>query len=166
MQRRHFLALAPSVALGGCLTGPDQAIATVANDAKLIASGLQGVLVQLGNLNVAGLTPAILATVGSAVTNLQAVADAIAGVATNAAAQPLVQKIETYVNTIVSALAVLPLPPPISTALQAAAILLPIIEAAVGMVLPASTARAAKGLALTPDQARLVLAGSSANVVK
>ena len=57
----------------------------------------------------------------------------------------------------------LPLPPQIQLALQAASVLLPVIEAAVGLLLPAQpaapAARLAAASALTPDQARALLIG-------
>lgn len=164
MNRRYFLA-ASTLALPGCtLTGNapnttvDSAISLVANDAGLIANGLQGVLTQLPALNISGLTPAILAEVGSDVADAKALAVALAGATSAAAAQPIVQKIETYVNTIVSTLAVLPLPPPISTALQAAAILLPVIEAAVGLIVGPQASRGG----MAANEARLVLAAAAA----
>ena len=165
MQRRIFVLSSP-LFLAGCLTGPDKAIATVASDAKLIANGLAGALSQLGSLGIPGLTPAIVAQVGTAIAGITSVADALAGVSTQAEAQPLVAKIETYLNAVVGALAMLPLPPAIALPLQAATILLPIIEALVGMVFraPPQAAGAARRAAppLTPDEARLILAGSAA----
>jgi hypothetical protein len=162
--RRLLVSAAPAVALAPLLAAcagktVDQSIATVVTDVSTIANGLQGTLTQLGALGVAGLTPAIVSTVGNYVADLQQVATQVSGATTTAAAQPLVQKVETYVNTIVSTLALIPLPPPISTALQAAAILLPVIEVAVGLLVP-PTNGASPGM--TPDQARLVLLGAAA----
>jgi hypothetical protein len=168
ISRRSLVASTPLAALamlGACAgKSADQTIATVAADANTIAGGLKGVLAQLGPLNVPGLTPSVISTVGVAVSEIQTVAASLSGVTSAAAAQPLVQKIETYLNTIVAALAGLPLPPPISTALQAAAILLPIIEAAVGLVVQ-QAAKAAPG-AISPDQARMILRGSAATLAR
>jgi hypothetical protein len=165
ISRRSILAVTPLAALAACAgQSADQTIATVAADANTIAGGLQGVLAQLGPLNVPGLTPSVISTVGVAVSQIQTVAASISGVTSAAAAQPLVQKIETYLNTIVAALAGLPLPPPVSTALQAAAILLPIIEVAVGLVVQ-QAAKAAPG-AISPDEARMILRGSAATLAR
>jgi hypothetical protein len=66
--------------------------------------------------------------------------------------------IEADVNALVASLAGLPLPPPAPTVLQAAEVLLPVVEAAVGLILPQPpvTARAA----MTAAEARLVLKGA------
>lgn len=158
MLRRNLLLCTALVPVAACAT-LDTTLATVAADTNTIALGLKGVLAQLGTLNIPGLTTSVMATVGTAISSLQSVAAAIAGTTTTAAAQPLVQKIESYVNTVVGALALLPLPPPISTALEAAAILLPLIETAVGLA--TNSVMRPRGVmpGMTPDQARLILAG-------
>jgi hypothetical protein len=164
ISRRSILAVTPLVALGACAgQSADQTIAAVAADANTIARGLKGVLAQLGTLSVPGLTPSVISSVGVAVSEIQAIATSLAGVTSTAAAQPLVQKIETYLNTIVTALAALPLPAPIATALQAATILLPIIEVTVGLVVPPSAA--APGT-MSAAEARLILRGSAATLAK
>jgi hypothetical protein len=66
-----------------------------------------------------------------------------------------VQQVENDVNAIVKAASAIPGPPAqVTVALTAAQVLLPVIEAAVNMVVPASAAAAN---AMTPDVARLVL---------
>lgn len=160
MLRRNLLIATPALALGACNTiNIDKTLATVAADANLIAGGLKGVLAQLGPLNIPGLDTAILGKAATAIAGIQTVAASLTGVTSTAAAQPLVQKIESYVNVVVSALASLPLPPPISTAIQAAAILLPIIEIAVGLAVPASAAKASP--AMDANMARVILSGAA-----
>jgi hypothetical protein len=163
MIRRAFLLGASGAGLAACTTASvDAGLATAASDVATIAAALPAVLTQLGTLSIPGLTPAIVATVGVAVSGIQTVASALSGAATAAAAQPLVAKVETYVNGIVTALAGLPLPPPISTALTAASILLPVIEAAIGLVTtpaPAAARMAASAPSMSPAQARLILKG-------
>lgn len=154
---RTLLVSPAALALYGCANA-NQIAATVAIDASTIATGLQGALANISTLNISGLTADKLQTVGLALAGLKSVATALALATTNAQAQPLVQQMETDLNAIVGALAALPLPPQISVALQAAAILLPVIEAAIGMVLPPPTAPATSA-AMTPDQARLILQG-------
>jgi hypothetical protein len=101
-----------------------------------------------------------MTVIGSALGSVQSVATALAKVTDKAAAQPLVTKLETYVNAFVSAAAGIPLlPPSIQLALQAASILLPVIEVAVGLVLP--SAPKASAATMTPAQARLVLKGTA-----
>lgn len=160
---RTILASGAGLTLWGCATA-NQVASTVAQDASLIATGLKGALANLGALNIPGLTADKVMTIGLAVAGLQTVATSLLMATTTAVAQPLVQQIETDLNAIVGALAGLPLPPPISTALQAAAILLPVIETAIGMVLPPTApatpaARLAASVTMTADQARLILKG-------
>lgn len=162
MLRRNMLIAVPVLTVAGCQVPASQTISNVVSDVQIIGDGLQGVFAQLGQLSLPALTPSIMSTVGNAITNLQKVAAALGAVNTTAAAQPLVKKIETYVNAVVSALAMLPLPPPISTAIQAAAILLPIIETAVGLAIPQTP----KASSMSPAQARMVLLGASASAPK
>lgn len=144
------------LAAGACATADvekaERLLKIVVKNAKVIAGGLKGVLAQLGALNVPGLTPAILAVVGTAVDGTIKVAGDLEAVTSLAAAQPLVEKIGTYVQTVVGALATLPLPERVTTGLRAAAILLPVIETAVGLV-----ANSAADPGMSPDQARAVL---------
>ena len=155
---RTILAAPLGFALYGCANA-NQIAATVASDASLIATGLQGALANISTLNISGLTADKMQTIGLALVGLKSVASALALATTTAQAQPLVQQLETDLNAIVGALAALPLPPQISVALQAAAILLPVIEAAVGMVIPTPRPTAPAPQHLTPDQARLILQG-------
>lgn len=158
MNRRQFLgagALASAfsvAALTGCATHPTPA--SVANDVSLIASGYRSVLPQIGT--IAGITPAIVAKAGQAIADLQAAAAAFASADAAAVQKTLVQRIEADVNAVVAVLAGLPLPAPISTILQAALVLLPIIEASVGIVAPAAAAPGG----MSPSQARLALAAA------
>lgn len=151
MLRRAILA-AP-LAVAACNGAPpSQAIATVAQDVQIIASGLSKTLVQLSALSLPGLTPAILDICQTALTGLQGVAGTLVGVSAISDAQPLIVRVEGYVNAFVGALSILPLPPPIQTALIAATVLLPFIEASVNLIVPAKAAPA-----MTADQARAVL---------
>lgn len=150
MNRRNLLLAFPALAaLAACQTG-NTTLAVVAQDVSTIASGLLGVLPNLP----ANIVPAAtMAKVGEAVADLQKLAAQLSSTATTTAAQPIVQQVEADVNTIVDALAAFPIPPPYSTAIQAAAVLLPVIEVAVGFVVPAKTASAS----MTADQARAAL---------
>ena len=166
MLRRNLLLGTTALSVTACAGKTvDQVVVTVAADASTIANGLTGVLAQLGPLaSTYGISGATMALIGTAVAGLQSVATQVSGATTAASAQPMVQKIETYVNTIVSALAGLPLPPPISTALMAAAILLPVIESAVGLIINSASPGARLSAAaptMTPDQARLILKGAA-----
>lgn len=153
MNRRHFLAsagaLAGIAALAGCATGSPP-LAQVVADVQTIASGLSGAIEKLPPGIIPGGTPSVIT---AALADLQAVAASIGAADTAAAAQPLVQRVAVDVNVVVGALASLPLPAPVSTAFQAAMVLLPVIEAAVGMMVPAGATPGA----MTPAQARVVL---------
>lgn len=157
MNRRNFLVAAP-LFLAACQTTTpfDQTLAKVVSDVNILATGLKGVLTQLTTTNVLGLTSTVLNTITTAISNIQAIAGAIGQVTSIAATQPLIQKIESYVNTVVAALAALPLPPAIAMALQAASILLPIIETAVGLLV---TAKPMLGSTMNGDEARIILRG-------
>ena len=157
MNRRAFLAV--PLALAAC--GPtNNVIATVSDDAIVIANGLQAILPRLAT--VAGMSTSTLAIIANAVASLQATAQALKGASSTAQAQGFVQKIETYVNTIVSVLASFNLPPPIGDVLTAADVLLPIIEVAVGLVLPARARYRAMATTMAPDKARTILRNAEA----
>lgn len=164
MIRRSFLALSATAllsttALTGCGTFD---VSTITSDANIIAGGLAAVDVQMGNLGV--VDPATMTKIGTALASIQDVAKALATASDKSTAQSLVGKLETYVNTFVNVAAGLPfLPPSITLALQAASILLPVIEVAVGLVLPSAAQYSSlpKSTGMTPDQARLVLRGAA-----
>jgi hypothetical protein len=135
-------------ALMGCAQSSDVP-ATVATDAGLIASGLAGAFKDIS---------AVPGAMMAALTDLASAAQALADADTIESAQPLVQRIETDVNAMVTAVGALSLPANAASALQAAQVLLVVIEAGVNMVVTASGAREA----MTPEQARLVLAAAAA----
>lgn len=162
LKRRTMLIGAAAVPLAACSSAqPDPNLTQAVADVNALSAGLSGMLAGLSASGVSGLTPDVLATVNGAIANLKTAAAAIAKTATAVAAQPVVQQVEGYVNTVVSVLGALPLPPPISTILEAASVLLPIIETTVGLLAPTAGMRM-KAAAMTPDQARLILLGSAA----
>lgn len=162
MLRRNLLLASPALVLPGCATF-DSNVGKAAELAAEIAGGLAGAVAQLAPLNIS-----VPSEVATALALLQTVAADIKTASSTAAQQPLVQKIESYVNTIVGALAVIPLiPPPISTILQAAMIVLPILESVVGMMFNANRVSSARRLQvpapnMTPDQAHIVLKAAAA----
>lgn len=161
MKRTTFAALAGAalLALVGCTNGTlnNQAVATVAQDVAIIANGLKGALPALGT---AGAIPADkLGAISQAIANLQTVSVTIAAAASTSAALPDVQQVEADVNAIVAALVGVPgLPQNVTLALVAAQVLLPVVETAVGMIVPPSP----KAYAMTPNEARAILIGQSA----
>jgi hypothetical protein len=125
-----FFAASALTPLGACSTF-QQVASVVASDTLTIANGLTGVLAQLGTYSF--VPAALISKVGVYIADVKSVATSLQ-TASASSATALVQQVETDVNAVVSALAGLPLPAPISTALQAASVLLPVIEAAVGLV--------------------------------
>lgn len=144
------LGAAAALALASCNTAQvDQALAQAASDAQQIAAALKAILPNIGT--VVGISPDKVAKAGQIIADIQSAAAAISSASSASAALPSVQQLEQDVNAVVSVLAGLPLPPPVGPALQAASILLPVIEAAVGIVVPQAPEPG------TVDQARGVL---------
>jgi hypothetical protein len=136
-----------------------QDLVEAGKDASIVAVGLQGALVELGKLNI--IDASTIATIGTAITSIQRSADAIASTASQSDAQLSAQDIGRYVLLIANVLApIVGIPAPIMLAVQAAIALVPIIEQLVGLFLP----KAAVPPTMTPEQARAVLIGMSANV--
>jgi len=152
-----IIALAGAIALAGCSssttgTVPPVTLQSVANDVNLLATGLNNALSQPSV--VALIPPTIEPKIQAALADLTSLASTVAASASSGATQASVTTVENDVNTIVAALAGLPLPPPAPTILTAAEVLLPVIEAAVGLVVPPSAAVGG----MTPDEARIHLA--------
>ena len=165
MTRRALLrstALVPVAAVVACAGQTAAGLpAQLLSDVQTLASGVAGILPTLGA--VAGIPAATVSQVGGDIAELQQAAGTLSGVATTTAAQPVVQQIEGYVNAIVGIAAPLLAATPAGPILAAATVLLPVIEAAVGLVLPPSAPPAAVAAAasqMTPAQARLILAAA------
>jgi hypothetical protein len=156
MYRRQLLASVAVIPITGCTLTFDQVLATVVSDVNLIASALPGVLKQLLALNLPWLTPDKAASANAAIAGVQAVATGLGSVSNQAAAQPLVLKIETYLTAFVTAIPIALLPPPFNTIVSAAIILLPVIYTMAAVAMPAPLP--APTVALTTDQARTALA--------
>jgi hypothetical protein len=163
--RRTFVGLAAAsvsaITLAACAAidpnaTPQQNLARVVTDVDNIVGAFAKSLPQIGAVH--GISAATLKTVTDAIGNMQVVGKALADAATSiTAAQPLVQQIETDVNAVVDAVAMLPLPPALSAVFQAAMVLLPIIESAVNLSVPAPVAAKAKAAGMSPDEARAIL---------
>jgi hypothetical protein len=165
MLRRNFLiATTAIVPITGCSTIAqtfDSKLSLLVSDVTLIANGVSSLLPTIGS--IAGLSDTVKSTIQLAIDGIREVANQIKGVTSTAAGQPWIQKLETYLNAIVSALSMLPLPPQVSVILQAATVLLPILETIVGLLtnLTPATARVQSG-AMSPDAARAALALAAA----
>lgn len=154
LTRRELMATTALMPLAACAgTTPSAALIQAIQDVQTIAAGLAGVLPGLGS--IPGIPATVVGKAGSIISEIQAVAQQMAGVTTTAGAQGSVQQLETLLNTLVAAVApFVAAVPVVGQVFAAAAVLLPVIEAAVGLIVkPAARLEAA----LTPDQARLIL---------
>lgn len=156
--RRNFIVFGSSALVLAACQG--QSTATVVQgfvqDLGLIGSGLAGALPGLVASGV--VKGGALGTIQSAVANISSIAASVSTSTSVGAGQSTLQQIESLLNTIVGAAAGLPLPPPFGPALVAASVLLPVLEGLIGMVSQLKTPQAA---AMTPDQARAVLADAA-----
>ena len=144
-------ALVPVAVVVACAgqTVP-QALQQAAQDAALLATGLAPVIPQLTGF----VSASTLATAQTALATLKGAATQLAGIPTTSGAVPVVQQIEQAVNAILGIAAPLLAATPAGPILTAASVLLPVIEAAVGMIVPPAASN------MSPDQARLILAGA------
>jgi hypothetical protein len=153
------LLLLGVVALASCTTAPDgtktiktPTVATISADVGLVAGGLQNALKAAAAVPDLNIPTDTLNIAQASLAGLQGTAQSIAGASSVAAAQPMVQQVETYVNAFVGAVSAVPgLPDNVRAYLQAANVLLPVIEIAVNMAVPVPAAANA-------DQARSALA--------
>jgi len=153
MHRRTLLGGATALAatmLAACAAGT-MTPATVADDVTLITTAFTAMLPTLAS--TPGISAAATASVDQAVVDLQSAAAAVAAADTTVSARPVVVRVEANVNAVIAVLAGLTLPAPISTILEAVSVLLPVIEAAVGLTAPVGTEPGT----MTPAQARAVL---------
>ena len=163
MNRRHILLAAPSLLLFGCSTTggggltPAQVETDISNAVDALAAGYQALVTANPTLFPLAQQQAVegaLAQASSLLADLMGAADATS-------MAPIVQQIESQLNIVISVAATIPLiPPPFSTALGAAAILLPIIEVWLNSVLPAS-AKVANGAEIMAARARFATPGMS-----
>ena len=168
VDRRLLLTGAAAVSLASCAALQQNPSNNPATVLVVVVAAVQGVaadavtfLRQLQTIQPppSWLTPALVTQVSGLVSQLDAAAGQIEGVASLAAAEPIVQQIETIINELVSVAATLPLPPPISMYIQMAALALPILEAIVGLVIPPAvvtnaTSAAAKATAIRGKHGR------------
>lgn len=158
-RRNVFLLGTSALALGACSLTPAQVSAIsgqAVSDVQTIASGLKAILPQIAA--VVGIPATTVTTVTNLVGDISSVAAGISTATAQSSAQTVVQQVEADVNSVVSVLAAIPfLPPPIILALQAATVLLPAIETALNMIVPASLKAKADAISLTPAGARAYL---------
>ena len=169
---RSALTGASMLALAACGNGTPPVIpvipvtpAQVAADLSGLVTALTTVIPQLEKAAPNALTPSQQTALANDLANAQkAIAGFAAGIPASVGASKA-QIIDSYLNDIVSTAAAVA-PPPYNTALIAAEVILPEVEAFVNQYLPASLTqtvaamRAPKvgaAMAMSPDQARGVL---------
>ena len=155
MFRRSFLFGA--TALGGCATFSANFKQGI-SDALNLANSLETMLAGLGPTNL--IPGSVLATIGTYIADIKGFATQLQASWSDTSAQPLVQAIETNFSNVLAAIGSIALPSPFNAIIAAAQVILPFIEAAVGLVLPASTARA-RAVGMSEQQARQILADNA-----
>jgi hypothetical protein len=166
MNRRHLLQTAAlwtgaAAALAAC-AGTSLTPAVVIADAQSALAALKGILPNLSAL----IPAATLGQIGTDITAGQGLASSLSSNLPATSGATVLQQVEGYLNAALTALAGFPLiPPPYSTIIQAAAVVLPSIEAWVNSVVAQPTAAASPRVAalargMTLAQARSVLAGA------
>ena len=127
------------LALAGCATVQgtigqtlDTDLATAVKYARSIAGGVAAVLPYLPSVGLSAEMQSLIQAASAGVTQ---VATDLAGVLTEASAQPLVEKLATYVGVVVSALSTLAgLPPVVQTILAALKVAVPAILSVLNIV--------------------------------
>lgn len=146
-----LVVVTAGLVLNGCASGsftPAQAAA----DLSTLATGLSGAWKQINALPNMVVPVAVDTAVTNAFSALSKASSDLAASLTQTSAQSAVLQAEGAVNTIVADLSALPgIPPNIQLIFQAASVLLPVIETAVGFIVPA------KAGSMTPEDARMVL---------
>lgn len=152
-------ALIPVVALAACsgMSTSSSSVSGIASqviqDVSLIATGLSGALP--GLLSSGVVTGTVGTNIANIISKITSVASTVTSSLTTVQAQPQIQQLETLVNSLVTTAAGLSLPTPFGPALAAASVLLPVVEAGVGLLVSTATTTAAA--AMTPESARLIL---------
>jgi hypothetical protein len=111
----------------------------------------------LPDLATFGVSADTIAKIGQWVAYLQTLAAQVSQSTSTTSTQSTVQTIVNVINTIVGILATVPLPAPIQQILQAATVLLPIIERLAGLTPPAALSRAT----MDPDTALVIIHGKA-----
>lgn len=123
-------------------------------DLSTLASGLSGVLPSLSS--IAGIPADVLKRAQTIIPQISQVAGSVSGAASASALQSPVKQIETLVNSLVSAVTpFVAAVPTVGPIFAAASVLLPVIETAIGMVVPPSAGP------MSPAEARLILAAAA-----
>lgn len=156
VSRRALLgstALVALVGVAGCVSAGGSLPQQLITDAGLVLSGLEAVVKGLG----AAVPASVADKINTYVAEIQAAISALSGAISTTAAAPTVQNIVNLVEQAISLIPAGVLPAPLSEAVMAIQVLLPVLLAYVGAVsTPPAQMRAAVSR-MTPDEARTVL---------
>src|SRR5271170_7132736 len=128
--------------------------ADVVEDIKLVGSGLGGALSDFEALT--GVEPAVIAEIQNYIGTIEKSAESIATTIETNIAQPIATQIATDFAALQGVLAGVTLPAALQSILNAVKVLMPYIEAGVG-ILTAGTVNAAQAVGISADEARLIL---------
>lgn len=126
-----------TTALVGCstTTGPDSTLLDLINKVTTVVSAIANTLLPVIG-SIAGVPPNVIAYIGDAVSKMKDLVQQLVAIATMDAAKPLVKQIMDYVSAVLATLSGFALPGGISSVLADIQLVLPIIFAIIGMVIP------------------------------
>jgi hypothetical protein len=152
--------------------GATPAVQRAATDAALLVTGVSSIEKSFVTLYPGALTPAELAGVDAALAAAQVALGQLSTLANTAPTGNALMAVETNINAVVSIMSqvvakVPNIPPSVAAGLMAANVLLPIIETTANQLIAGSTVapapKAAMGITMAPDHARLVLQAAGAH---
>jgi hypothetical protein len=174
ISRRNLLAGTGLVVVGGVLEACGNGTTPTVTPANVVTTAQNAIstLVNLASVEGPSLSPAqqsVVATIMADANQAKTVVAQLQAGMTATAGAPIVQQVETDLNNVVDAVAMVPLPPPYNAIIAAVALGLPILEGFLSTVMPATagaslavlTARqkvVAAAPAMTQDQALALLA--------
>ena len=141
-------------ALAACQSnGPS--LSQLAQDVQTIADGVATILPMIQG--VQGISASVIAKIQSGIADLKRVATDVTGGTTST-----VQSLANDIPSMIAAIAGIKVPSVVTTILNAASALLPVVLSLAGVVLAGPTAPPV----MTADQARLVLRGAAAGALR
>lgn len=140
VNRRTLLAAAPALALPACETMQEgnweDTLAKIVTDGRLVIAGLQGAVAALGPL----IPPSVKVVIELGIAQADDVLRQLGDARSAAEGKPLVQKLITYVQSVLSVIGgIVSIPEDVRNTLRMVSALLPVIGALVGIALPASS---------------------------
>lgn len=157
ISRRALLgstALVALVGVAGCASSGGALPQQIITDAGLVLTGIEAVVKGLGT----AVPASVAAKIEAYVSEIQAAVASLSGAISTTAAAPTVQNIVSLVEQAIALIPAGALPAPLSEAVTAIQVLLPVLLAYVGASSPPAMQVRAAVARMTPDEARVVLA--------